>query len=183
MNNLDEELRRALRREEPPAGFADRVLASLPPAPANVAEFPARRRLPSRFTLAAAAALAAVATGSIWLAIPRGPIDGASGPALTPAVATTSTTPGTTPGVPAVPPPTTGPALYGPSTVVVAVADTPSSGTRAAARPRTPRPAQHGDAVEALRAAEQLRIALHITEDKLNVARREVRETAAVPES
>jgi hypothetical protein len=36
---------------------------------------------------------------------------------------------------------------------------------------------------EAVRAAEQLRLALHITGDKLKVARREVREALTVPQS
>ncbi|HMD71208.1 MAG TPA: hypothetical protein VKF41_07685 [Bryobacteraceae bacterium] len=61
--NLEEELRKALRREEPPAGFAERVLARA----AAQAEEPARRwwRFPRmRLATLAACAVLLVAAGA-----------------------------------------------------------------------------------------------------------------------
>ncbi len=174
MSNLDEQLRQALGREEPPEGFAERLLGRLPAEPPNVVRFPARGRHVPRFALAAAAALA-VATGSVWLAIPRG--------ALHPSL------------VENVPPPSKGatsspeslgiegPGPSVPNNYHVASPPTRNSAPRSR-HPRhvvdqTPDPTE----AEAIQAAEQLRIALQITGDKLNVARDELRATLTVQDS
>ncbi len=57
MKNLDDELTNALRREEPPAGFADRVLSRVAKQPV------VEKRLPFLQWAAAAALVAAVAGG------------------------------------------------------------------------------------------------------------------------
>ncbi len=68
MNDVDDELRRALRREEPPAGFAERVLQRVSATPPKAAK--ADRRMPSRFAAplrwATAATLAAAVSGGLW---------------------------------------------------------------------------------------------------------------------
>jgi hypothetical protein len=70
MTDLDDELRLALRREEPPPDFAARVLGKLPgERPARVALAPRRRRAPL-WGLAAAAAIL-VALAGWWLAAPQ----------------------------------------------------------------------------------------------------------------
>lgn len=61
MRNMDDELRNALRREDPPQGFADRVLqraalGEVQPRPATRADWPFMR-------LAAAAAIVAALAG------------------------------------------------------------------------------------------------------------------------
>ncbi len=169
MKHLDEELRRALRREDPPAGFAERLLERLPAEPPVVVPMPARGRTPTRFTLAAAAALAVV-TGGVWLAIPRSDI-----PKEVVAIPTSEAKPVTPappvrPTIDATPEDSKGPLeVTGPM---------PTS--RPVRLRRTPRPVEDP---EAIRAAEQLQIALQITGTKLNVVRREVRETRSVPPS
>jgi hypothetical protein len=174
MNHLDEELRSALRREEPPAGFAERILDRLPAAPSNVVDMPVRGRSSTRFALAAAAALA-VATGSVWLAIPHSDIQ-STGPNTTVAVAPAPAD-DTKPVTSVVEPPT--------NTGIVMGSYPPRSSpprrhVRVAPAP-VPSPAPEAQDEEAIRAAEQLQLALHLTNDKLNVARQELRETAAVP--
>jgi hypothetical protein len=167
MNNLDQELRRALAREEPPAGFAERVLERLPSAPSNVVPISARGRGTPRFAFAAAAALA-IATAGVWYAIPRGdmhtaapiPRESGTAPAQGGPVDTTM--------------------LFGVDQPEPPPPPKPAPAPRRRARP-APRPSTED--AEALRAAEQLRLALHITGDTLNVARREVRESASVPTS
>jgi len=161
MNNLDEELRRALGREEPPAGFAERVLERLPAATSNVVPISARGRKAPRFALAAAAALA-VMTAGVWYAIPRGDSTNAK-PETTMLLGVEE------PGPP--PPPTPNITSTAPK-----AKPAPRRHVRPEQRPST-------EDAEALRAAEQLRLALHITGDTLNVARREVRESAIVPPS
>jgi hypothetical protein len=56
MSRLDDELKQALRRHEPPEGFADRVLAAVPARSA-------RRILPRWFAAAAAVVLIAGGAG------------------------------------------------------------------------------------------------------------------------
>jgi len=166
MNNLDEELRRALGREEPPAGFAERVLERLPAATSNVVPISARGRNTPRFAFAAAAALA-VATASVWYAIPHGDLH----TVIRPSPAEAGTAPKATEG-----PDTT--LLLGIHESEPPAPPKPAPAPRRRARP-APQPSTED--AEALRAAEQLRLALHITGDTLNVARREVRESALVP--
>ena len=64
----DDDLRHALRRVEPPAGFADRVLQSVATASAQAAK--SGRSQPSRFTApvrwAIAATLVAAVGGGAW---------------------------------------------------------------------------------------------------------------------
>ena len=67
MNDLENELRNALAREEPSDDFADRVLQALPSQPATVVLLPQRPR-PYRMWLAAAAALA-VGSGTLWITV------------------------------------------------------------------------------------------------------------------
>lgn len=66
MNEIDEQLKRALRHCEPPEGFADRVLARVEKKPSLAAERPALRlwRWPA-FRWAAVAALIAVAVTGV----------------------------------------------------------------------------------------------------------------------
>ncbi len=169
MKHLDEELRRALRREDPPAGFAQRLLERLPAEPPVVVPMPARGRTPTRFTLAAAAALAVV-TGGVWLAIPRSDI---------PKEVVAIPAPVAPPAAPAPPIGTAIDTRPGDSKGPLEVTG-PTPTTRPVRLRRTPRPV---DDVEAIRAAEQLQIALQITGTKLNVVRREVRETRSIPPS
>jgi hypothetical protein len=84
MKNLDDELRNALRREEPPAGFADRVLSRVAEHPehaqmrgpdpthvsrsASVETASTRSKLSFTHWAAAAALVAAVAGGFDYLA-------------------------------------------------------------------------------------------------------------------
>lgn len=167
MKHLDEELRRALRREDPPAGFAERLLERLPAEPPVVVPMPARGRKTTRFTLAAAAALA-VATGGVWLAIPRSDIQKE-------VVAIPAPTPAPAPLPPPVHPPID-PAPGDPKGPLEITGRAPTP------RPvRLRRPSRPVEDVEAIRAAEQLQVALQITGTKLNVVRREVRETRSVP--
>jgi hypothetical protein len=67
---MDGELRRALGRKEPSAGFADRVMQALPagvPATPTVRQAPVRRHPRYWAGLAAAASLAiAIAGGRMW---------------------------------------------------------------------------------------------------------------------
>jgi hypothetical protein len=161
MSHLDEELRTALRREEPSEGFVNRVLERLPAEPPRAA---IARQSMARTWLAAAAAVV-LATGAIWLTIPGVPEPNV-GKLVTPG--------------PAVPPE--------PSKKVqppdAAPPPRPESQRPAPAPPRhapRPQPRPRDDA-EALHAAEQLRTALDLTSDKFRFAQREVRE-ALVPES
>lgn len=170
-NDLDDRLRDALRREEPPAGFADRILERLPAERPVVVELPVRRHTAPRFALAAAAALA-VAAGSAWLVMSHGAI---APPAPDRVAETQVTPPGPTPARRPDPPPAAPPA-YEPK---------PPAATTPVRRVRwtKPVPRPREDDVEAAHAAEQLRLALRITNTKLNVARHEVREALDVPQS
>jgi hypothetical protein len=168
MNHLDEELRRALRREEPPAGFAERLLERLPAAtPPVVVPMPARGRAKPRFALVAAALLVAATGGVAFVAIPRSnmPKDISEAGRQAP---------------PLLPDPTP-PAQEGPPVVEPA----PEPGGPPSTHYRRPvrRATQRVDDEAGRKAVEQLRLALHITGDKLNVARREAHETLAVPQS
>ena len=58
--NIEQELQRALRRQQPPAGFAERVLARTGPKPAAAHTAPS----PIHKWLAAAAAVALLASGA-----------------------------------------------------------------------------------------------------------------------
>ena len=57
MNDLEDQLRRALVRQEPPAGFADRVMESIPVG---------RRGWQRHWMAVAAAACIAVVGGASW---------------------------------------------------------------------------------------------------------------------
>ena len=163
MSQLDDELRTALAREEPPAGFADRVLARLPAEAPTAA---AARRVAPRTWLAAAAAFG-LATSGVWLMLPRAPgVERVGLVQPTPLARPDPPAPTAKPDPPPAPkgdPPTTAPA--------------PSK--------RTPRPVPRRtrDDAEALHAAEQLRTAIGVTSDKLRLTQREVREALVVPES
>jgi hypothetical protein len=164
MSHLDDELRTALRREEPPDGFVNRVLERLPAEPPRSA---IARRGAARTWLAAAAALV-LATGGAWLVFP-----GVTRPDVGSVVKPRPTVPADPPAarpqpVQPAPPPKAGDP-----------APTPPAPPRHAPRPR-PRPR---DDAEALHAAEQLRTALGVTTDKFRYAQREVREALVVPES
>ena len=65
MNEIDEQLKRALRHCEPPKGFADRLLARLEKEPSVAALRPARMpwRWPALRWAAVAALIAVAATG------------------------------------------------------------------------------------------------------------------------
>jgi hypothetical protein len=64
---MDGELRRALGRKEPSAGFADRVMRALPAGEAAAPQAAVRRRRPYWVGLAAAASLAiSVAGARMW---------------------------------------------------------------------------------------------------------------------
>ena len=58
MNHLEDELRRTFRRVEPPAGFAERVMAQVP--------YGRRSWIPRSWMAAAAALLLAVAGAGSW---------------------------------------------------------------------------------------------------------------------
>ena len=64
--NLEQELRRALRRESPPAGFADRVAARIAGTAAHPVQPPAKRHTRRGIWMALAASLA-VAVSSGWM--------------------------------------------------------------------------------------------------------------------
>lgn len=160
MNHLDDELRVALRRKEPPAGFAERVLDRLPATPPGVVRFPSRRRH-APWMAVAAAALVTIAAGSVWLAMPR------SAAPQPHEIANAN--------VPPAPPVTPGPRPSAPS-VESRVVQPPPKIVRI--RHSAPRPAADP---EAERAAEQLRLALHIASDKFNDAQRETLAALSEP--
>lgn len=69
MTHIDDELRRALRRVEPPAGFAERIvrLTAERQAPLSMSRGPVWRALGGSMARWAAAAVLAVAvTGGVW---------------------------------------------------------------------------------------------------------------------
>lgn len=69
MNNIEQDLRIALEREEPSFDFAERVLDALPTRSATVVLMPPRPQR-TRLWLAAAAALV-IGTGALWFAAIR----------------------------------------------------------------------------------------------------------------
>jgi hypothetical protein len=163
MSNLDDELRSALRPEAPPDGFVDRVLARLPAEPPRALERPGAGRM---WWLAAAAAIA-VATLGLWLALPRAPEPIVAGtPATAPGPAPVTSI---LPGEPGVTPSRTGSAL-------------PREGRRPISARRL-RPVRVREDAEALRAAEQLRMALEFASVKLRETQRETGDALRVPES
>jgi hypothetical protein len=163
MSHLDDELRSALRPEAPPDGFVDRVLARLPAEPPQALERPGVGRM---WWLAAAAALAVAAIG-LWLALPRAPEPAvASAPVAAPRPAPVDSI---LPGEPGVTSSRAGSAL-------------PSGGRRPISA-RRPRPVRVREDAEALRAAEQLRMALEFASVKLRETQRETGDALRVPES
>lgn len=163
MNHLDDELRVALRRKEPPAGFAERVLDRLPATPPGVVQFPSRRRR-APWMAVAAAALVAIAAGSVWLAVPR---SAAPQPHEIANVNVSDALPA--------PPIRPEPRLPAPQ-VESRIVEPPHRIVRV--RHTAPRPAADP---EAERAAEQLRLALHIASDKFNDAQRETLAALSEP--
>lgn len=174
MNSIDHELRAALKREEPPEGFADRLLEALPPKPATVVLLPPRRH--SWRPWAAAAAAAVVLTGVAWIGLrqpaheqitavtdapaPKGPIfDGGRDVRPPKGTAEPGTAPGVAPGAPEAPAVRRGRRRETPATTV-------------AMRERD---------AEAYLAARQLRLALTITNEKLRVAQRGVLDRSDFP--
>ena len=173
MSTLDDKLRAALGRVEPPDGFAERLLERLPQTPSNVVELPARSRKAPRFALAAAAALA-VAAGSAWLAIPRGDLAPAPPAAPLRETAHGADEPGPSPGS----------GGFVPADDVTGHDASRKLGRRRARFARRASNRSHLDDREGRRAVDQLRLALHITSSTLNVARREMRDAAVtVPQS
>lgn len=161
MSHLDDELRNALRREEPPEGFVNRVLERLP---AEAPRATIARRGAARPWLAAAAALV-LATGGVWLVLPHAPQPDRGGlvkpePTIVPRPPAPRP-PAGTPEPPKAEPPRPAPPRHAPR----------------------PRPRQARDDAEALHAAEQLRTALGVTSDTFRLTQREVREALVVPES
>jgi hypothetical protein len=181
MSNLDDELRLALTREEPPEGFAERVLARLPREDANVVEMRPRRRMAPAW-LAAAAALVLVAGGT-WAMLetppdapPPIPVAGGGTPTTSPTPLETKPEEGEKP--PVTPAPT---GKHGPRIEIVR--DTPR---RAPSRkPRFETVAHRAPAVDEAewRAAEQFMLAMSITNDKIKTVQRNVLDTRAVPET
>ena len=181
MSNLDDELRLALTREEPPEGFAERVLARLPREASNVVEMRPRRRMAPAW-LAAAAALVLVAGGT-WamLTRPESAPDPVSiaGDVEPPAPSTPSET---KPEESEKPPATQAPTgKHGPRIEIAR--DTPR---RAPSRkPRFETVAHRAPAVDEAewRAAEQFMLAMSITNEKIKTVQRNVLDTRAVPET
>src|SRR5262249_37239240 len=135
----------------------------------NVVPISARGRSAPRFAFAAAAALA-VATAGVWYAIPRGDLHTTAPSVSTGTDSTTPQSGGTD------------------TTMLLGFTEPPPPPAPPKSRPAprrrvNPAPRPSTEDAEALRAAEQLRVALHITGDALNVARRELRESARVPTS
>ena len=172
MSHLEDELRKALRRENPAEGFAERVLARLPAEPAKVVELRPRPRR-AFFLAAAAAAVIAVAAGAAWMALSV-PDAGSNGSAV-------AVTPPATPvATPATPGPLEAPAEVLPVTPApppqIATADKPRKPRRA---PKTSRREQPSDLER--QAAEQFLLAMQITSDKLDAVQKEILEPRAEP--
>jgi len=162
--NIDEELKIALRREEPPEGFAERVLARLPERVApetasNVVPFRPRRSTTILSGIAAAALLGAF--GSLAFMLPR-----AAEPART-----ANVVPAPQPDVAPTEPPPVASATAPPTGNLPVVA--PVKYTRP--RPK-PRPEQPAVDEEGERATQQLLLALRVTGDKLATVKESLRE-------
>lgn len=167
MNDLEKELGLALRREDPPEGFADRVLARV----ANEATpRPAARRRSWVYAVAAAAAVLVFAFGVWKVATPSQPP--VVGSTTVPYVA-----PPTQPGTENPPPLAPAPPVATPPRVV-----TPKTPRVAPVR-RTARPRNDPSVAEAARARDQLLLALRIASDQLGSARRLVLEESHQPGS
>jgi hypothetical protein len=175
MNDLEKELGLALRREDPPEGFADRVLARVANEPRSEAApvLPFARRRSWVYAVAAAAAVLVFAFGVWRVATPSQPavVGSAAAPyAERPKQPDTANPPPVvlTPHVVAPPP-------------LVRVA-TPRTPRRAPVR-RTARPRNDPSLAEAERAKDQLMLALRIASDQLGSARRLVLEESRQPGS
>lgn len=173
MSKLEDDLRQALRREEPPEGFADRVLARLPAAePAKVVEMRPRPRPAPLW--AAAAAAAVVAAGALWMALPQPgpPVNLASNAAGPPVVEVTP--PPVEVTQPDVVPENEPPK---PRTIV----RTNTGRHRRRAQPARPAAAPILEAER--RAAEQFVLAMQITSAKLEPVQKHLLAPRAVPET
>ena len=181
MSNLDDQLRLALTREEPPEGFAERVLARLPREASNVVEMPARRRW-APLWLAVAAALV-VAIGGTWAVFqgPEGgpdpnPVAGTVPPPTPPANANTSPEDDPKP-----------PVTYGPTNKHRPPVEITRTNRRnkPARKPRLETVAPREREIDEVewRAAEQFVLAMSITNEKIKTVRRNVLDTRAVPET
>jgi hypothetical protein len=184
MSNLDDELRLALTREEPPEGFAERVLARLPREASNVVEMRPRRRMAPAW-LAAAAALVLVAL-SAWAMLTRPesapePVSiardvEAPAPSTGPLPSETKPEEGEKPPVTEAP---TG--KHGPR-IEIATERRRRAPSR---KPRFETVAHREPAIDEAewRAAEQFMLAMSITNEKIKTVRRNVLDTRAVPET
>lgn len=184
MKHLEDELRTALRREEPSPDFTARVLERVmaetaateanSATPDNVAQMPLRRQSPAwRRNLAAAAAVAIVAIGASWVTLPgQDPLS--------------SKGVGIAPDNIMVPVPTSnsdGPKGELPQTPTPPVPDVagPSHPRRTATRKRVVEPAE--PTPEEIHAAEQLALALKITQAKLSTVQTQVTRNLSEPRS
>jgi hypothetical protein len=173
MSDLEKDLALALRREEPPEGFAERVLARVA-AEGPPAAVPASRRRGPLYVLAlaAAAALAGMFAFGAWR-VASPPAE--TGPdrtkiAVAPPVGTPETLPVVSP-----PPDVT----KAPVSRKLALAQTrrPVARRRAASKPEGP------SLAEARHAKEQLLLALRIASDHLGATRRMILDEEREPGS
>jgi hypothetical protein len=158
--NIDEELKIALRREEPPEGFAERVLARLPETRENVVPFRPRRTTALLSGIAAAALLGAF--GSLAFMLPR-----RAEPVGEVAVAP--------PTVPVAPPheePYVAPPIEQGSTGTPGRVPVKYHAPRQKRRAERPVVDKEGE-----RAVQQLLLALQVTGDKLSTVRQSVRDS------
>ena len=181
MNHLDDELRLALRREDPPPDFAERVLDRLD-AERRASESPARSRRSPLYGLAAAAALALMALAGLWVASLLSNGRKAAGPPVAEAPPSVSEEgnkvtnrheqPDDEPHKSAAAPPRS------PSLHRVA---------RRGERSRAPQAGRQAvsdlSAAQAEAAREQLMLALRIAGAKLNMAQRKIQEGTREPRS
>jgi hypothetical protein len=162
MSDLEKELGLALRREEPPEGFAERVLARIAEEPPAI---PRSRRRPrvlyGMAATAAAAAIAGVFALGAWRVASPLPGTDTAGPQQ---VADTAPAPDIEPV-----PPTKEPRVVPPPLSRRAPTKTKRPG--ATHRRSTPRK-EETTLAEARHAQEQLMLALRIASDSLGTARR-----------
>jgi hypothetical protein len=175
MNDLEKELGLALRREDPPEGFADRVLARVANEPRSeeaAPVLPFARRRSWIYAVAAAAAVLVFAFGAWRVATPsQSPVVGSAAPPYVESPKQPDT---------ANPPPVVSapPVVSSPRVTRVATKTPRVAPVRRAARPRN-----DPSVAEAERARDQLMLALRIASDQLGSARRLVLEESRQPGS
>jgi hypothetical protein len=159
MSDLEKELGLAMRREAPPEGFAERVMARIAEEQPTIQTRRPRTRLAGLAALAAAAAIAVFAFGAWRAAAPTPDRNPSLAASDAPRVEAPPSAPRTETLAPAIPPP-------------AARRSAPAkSPRRAVARRAAPRP-EDPSVAEAQHAKEQLLLALRITSDSLETTRR-----------